>query len=87
MHTKAFECHRDMLYNEMKADESIDEYEDVLLVQRNKNWIPVMADKMLTKRTFFAVGAGHLGGPMGVISLLRAEGYTVTAVNPVSTDG
>ena len=76
------------LYNVMKTDESIDEFEDVLLVQRNKNWIPVMSDKMTTKRTFFAVGAGHLGGSFGVINLLREAGYTVTAVNPVtSTDG
>jgi len=76
------------LYSEMKADDSIDEYEDVLLVQRNKNWIPVMAENMVEKRTFFAVGAGHLGGPMGVINLLRETGYTVTAVNPItSTNG
>jgi uncharacterized protein YbaP (TraB family) len=27
--------------------------------------------------TLFAVGAGHLGGPRGVIALLRAEGYRV----------
>ena len=76
------------LYSEMKTDDSIDEYEDVLLVQRNKNWIPVMAETMAEKKTFFAVGAGHLGGPMGVINLLREEGYTVTAINPLeSTDG
>jgi len=76
------------LYNVMKTDDSIDEFEDVLLVQRNKNWIPVMSNKMTAKRTFFAVGAGHLGGSFGVINLLREAGYTVTAVNPVSsTDG
>lgn len=75
------------LYSVMKADDSIDEFEDVLLVQRNKNWIPVMASNMTEKRTFFAVGAGHLGGSFGVINLLREAGYTVTAVNPVGTDG
>jgi uncharacterized protein YbaP (TraB family) len=30
--------------------------------------------------TFFAVGAGHLGGNTGVIALLRKQGYTVKPV-------
>ena len=56
------------------------DYEDILLVNRNKNWIPVMGEQMKTKPTFFAVGAGHLGGEEGVIRLLRNAGYTVTAM-------
>jgi len=32
------------------------------------------------KRCFIAVGAGHLGGPNGVIRLLEKEGYTLTPV-------
>jgi uncharacterized protein YbaP (TraB family) len=59
----------------MDEDEGIGEYGDLLLVKRNKNWIPVMAEMMSETTTFFAVGAGHLGGVNGVISLLRAEGY------------
>ena len=55
-------------------------YEQLLLTNRNRNWIPVMARLMGTSPTFFAVGAGHLGGPKGVIALLRAAGYTVTSV-------
>lgn len=54
------------------------EFEDILLVNRNKNWIPLMQKQMATKKTFFAVGAGHLGGQEGVIRLLRKEGYEVT---------
>ena len=50
-------------------------YEALLLTNRNRNWIPVMANMMERQPTFFAVGAGHLGGDEGVISLLRAEGY------------
>lgn len=56
------------------------DYTDVLLVNRNRNWIPVMEEQMQTKSTFFAVGAGHLGGEEGVIKLLRKAGYEVTAV-------
>lgn len=65
------------LYALMKEDESIADYEDALLNNRNKNWIPIMKKMMSEQCTFFAVGAGHLGGPEGVISLLREAGYKV----------
>jgi hypothetical protein len=61
-------------------EEGIAQYEDLLLVTRNKNWIPVMGDMMKQQPTFFAVGAGHLGGKNGVIALLREEGYTLQPV-------
>lgn len=51
-----------------------------LLDKRNHNWIPKMEELMKTKSCFFAVGAGHLGGPNGVIELLRQKGYEVTPV-------
>lgn len=53
-------------------------YDDLLLVGRNKNWIPLMVDMMAVQPTFFAVGAGHLGGEFGVINLLKEKGYTLT---------
>ncbi|MEL6485396.1 MAG: TraB/GumN family protein, partial [Bacteroidota bacterium] len=53
----------------------LDGYQDLLLVKRNENWIPIMKEMMMTKSTFFAVGAGHLGGKKGVIDLLRQAGY------------
>jgi uncharacterized protein YbaP (TraB family) len=56
------------------------EYADVLLNNRNSNWIPVMSDIMRRQPAFFAVGAGHLGGEEGVIALLRREGFRVEAV-------
>jgi uncharacterized protein len=52
-------------------------YEDLLLLQRNRNWIPVMQGLMAKETVFFAVGAGHLAGEEGVIALLRKAGYTV----------
>jgi uncharacterized protein YbaP (TraB family) len=57
------------------------DYEDVLLNNRNRNWIPVMTKQMAKKPVFFAVGAGHLAGEFGVIKLLRKEGYTLTPVS------
>jgi uncharacterized protein len=50
-------------------------YENMLIINRNRNWIPIMAKTMAEKVTFFAVGAGHLGGKEGVVNLLRREGY------------
>ena len=64
------------------AEETTGDFEDVLLNDRNHNWIPIMGKKMANGPVFFAVGAGHLGGQEGVIRLLKKEGYSVT---PVST--
>ncbi|MEP7268943.1 MAG: TraB/GumN family protein [Saprospiraceae bacterium] len=63
-------------------DESggIGNYEDLFLYNRNRNWIPIMSKMMLAKSTFFAVGAGHLGGTKGVINLLKKAGFKVNAV-------
>ena len=56
------------------------EYEALLLTDRNKRWIPLMAQQAASKPTFFAVGAAHLGGPSGVLALLRQQGYQVKPV-------
>lgn len=56
------------------------ENQDILLNDRNKNWIPIMIKTMKDKPTFFGVGAGHLAGEEGVIKLLRKKGYKVEAV-------
>jgi uncharacterized protein len=55
-------------------------FEATMLINRNKNWIPVIEEQVKQQATFFAVGAAHLGGEYGVIALLRKQGYTVTAI-------
>jgi uncharacterized protein YbaP (TraB family) len=50
------------------------------LDNRNKRWIPKLADFMKNKTLFIAVGAGHLAGEFGVIQLLRNQGYTVMPI-------
>jgi len=55
-------------------------HNDVLLVNRNKNWIPKIEKTAKEKPTFFGVGAGHLAGENGLILLLRKKGYKVEAV-------
>ncbi|MEM1214446.1 MAG: TraB/GumN family protein [Bacteroidota bacterium] len=64
----------------MQEEASIAEFEDILLEKRNRNWIPKMTKMMTEAPVFFAVGAGHLAGEVGVIALLRQAGYTVEPV-------
>lgn len=47
---------------------------------RNKKWIPVIEELMQKESIFVACGSGHLVGDIGIISLLREAGYTVTPV-------
>jgi uncharacterized protein YbaP (TraB family) len=67
----------------MIADEgsSVSGFEDKLVSGRNKNWIPLIIEDAKKSQTFFAVGAGHLAGPEGVIHLLRKAGYKIKPVN------
>ncbi len=55
--------------------------QELLLDRRNRNWIPVMDSAMKKTSTFFAVGAGHLGGNQGVLELLRKQGYLLRLVH------
>jgi uncharacterized protein YbaP (TraB family) len=71
------------LYRAVISDKSqFKEFENELLINRNKKWIPVIKSKMAEQKVFVAVGAAHLGGEQGVIALLRKEGYEVKPVNP-----
>ncbi len=60
--------------------ESMGAFENLLLGNRNQNWIPKIQQITTEKPTFFAVGAGHLGGKKGVIALLKEAGFTVKAI-------
>ena len=46
-------------------------HQDILLKNRNINWIPRIEEFAKSQPTFFGVGAGHLAGEYGVIKLLR----------------
>ena len=56
-------------------------FEDIMLVNRNKNWIGKIEGAMKKGSQLFAVGAGHLPGKDGVLSLLRARGYSITPIH------
>jgi uncharacterized protein YbaP (TraB family) len=61
-------------------------YEDIMLVNRNKNWIPVMSAAMKEGPQLFAVGAGHLPGRDGLVNLLRKAGFKVEPVHQTFGD-
>jgi len=64
----------------VKADDTFGKYDEILLNQRNVNWIPIIIDQIKSNPTFFAVGAGHLGGEKGVLNLLKMKGFIITPV-------
>jgi uncharacterized protein YbaP (TraB family) len=64
----------------LKENNDFKGFENTLIYNRNRNWIAKIEKMAKEQPTLFAVGAGHLGGPSGVIRLLRKAGFEV---NPV----
>lgn len=61
--------------------ESIPGVYDRLIIQRNKNWVTQIKGLMQESGIFFmAVGAGHMSGDGGIITLLKKAGYEVRRV-------
>ncbi len=52
----------------------------IMIHQRNSNWVKQMENKMKMQSGLYAVGAGHLGGPKGLIKLLLDKGYLVQPI-------
>ena len=52
----------------------------IMIHQRNSNWVKQMENKMEMQSGLYAVGAGHLGGPKGLIKLLLDKGYVVQPI-------
>ncbi len=63
-----------------KGEPGMDKYMDLLLYNRNKDWLTKISNITPTGSYLFAVGAAHLVGERGVLSLLRQKGFTVTPV-------
>lgn len=63
-----------------KSEFGMEENQDMLLNNRNKNWVKQLKVIMKKEPLFVAVGAGHLVGEQGLIALLRKEGYTLRPI-------
>jgi len=64
----------------MQSSDYSDIEKNLLLRDRNIRWIPQLKETMMKQSNFVAVGALHLAGDQGLISLLQKEGYTVKPV-------
>jgi uncharacterized protein len=63
---------------ELMATQQYDKKEaEVILDNRNKKWMEILPGLMKEQSTFVAVGALHLVGDNGLVTLLRKLGYTV----------
>ena len=49
-----------------------------LIDVRNRNWLPKIESYLRSGKTYFiVVGAAHMGGPQGLLAMLRARGYKI----------
>lgn len=67
--------------SENYMSEDYADFKEELLIQRNKNWVPAIEEWINQRSSFIGVGAAHLPGEEGVISLLRKAGYQVEPVH------
>jgi uncharacterized protein len=71
-----------------EADRALELSQDLLLVQRNRDWIPVIEDAAERHdRIVVAAGAAHLPGEDGILSLLRARGWSIDPIALVAPEG
>lgn len=60
----------------------------VLITDRNRRWADWIAGVMRRPgKVFIAVGAGHLGGPDGLLALVAARGLAISRLETPSTAG
>jgi uncharacterized protein len=63
---------------EADAFRDIPSMRERLIEARNRNWVPKIEKYLQSGQTYFVVaGAAHMGGPQGVLALLRAKGYQI----------
>ena len=62
------------------TDAELAAMDQTLVFSRNSSWIPKFEELFGKGDVFVAVGADHLIGKRGVVSLLRERGFTVTRI-------
>lgn len=62
------------------ANGASEEWSERMINSRNANWMRIIAGLLPSASVLVAVGAGHLPGEKGLISLLRKNGYSVDPV-------
>ena len=62
------------------SDAELAAMDEMLVFKRNSSWIPKFEQLFKQGNVFVAVGADHLIGKRGVVSLLRERGFTVMRI-------
>ncbi|MFW7381581.1 MAG: TraB/GumN family protein [Oligoflexus sp.] len=66
----------DQLIREQDSEFAMSEDQfQTMVVSRNRRWLKILPEILGQEPAFIAVGAGHLPGPDGLLSLLEEEGY------------
>ncbi len=62
---------------------------DILILQRNNNWMKTIPNLFRTKNVFIAIGYNHLKKKCGILEQLKNEGFIVEPIeiNPVPNNG
>jgi uncharacterized protein YbaP (TraB family) len=68
------------LANLLNESDETSAFSDDLIGKRNNKWLPKIIEKSKNKSCFVAVGAGHLGGKDGLISLFQQAGFIVSPI-------
>ncbi|MGL4520977.1 MAG: TraB/GumN family protein [Bacilli bacterium] len=75
---KLFSAYKTNTIEKYQEDEMTAEAEYLLLEKRNKNWLPQLEKQLASgEQHFVAVGAAHLNGENGILTLLKQKGYEV----------
>lgn len=72
----------DSLYLHIQEQEATGSFpQEIFLDQRNTKWIEILRPLLQSNQgVFIAVGAGHLGGPKGILRKIEELGYTMTPI-------
>jgi uncharacterized protein len=61
-----------------ETERDLPSFAERLIVDRNRNWLPKIERYIRERRSYFVVaGAGHMGGPNGLLAMLRSRGYRI----------
>lgn len=73
---------RDGLKKSGYTDKEIAAIDEMVVFERNRDWIPKIEKLFEKPKVAVVVGAGHLIGDQGVPALLEKRGYKVTRLTP-----
>jgi uncharacterized protein YbaP (TraB family) len=79
---KAYDSQQSKLIYEIsfKTSPEVLYLKDILLDNRNKNWVSYLQRNMFSNSYFVAVGAAHLAGDLGMVELLKKAGFKLEPI-------